>query len=128
MTVLSHGHSTLAAMPDTPLPERREDLRSLGYGKNSSGRYGLARRGHGRAQSSLTEGPARWRSTDGSGDHCNLPLMRSGLPSAAPPTGYRRACGYGYAIGLKSRWLMGDFARLCKVLAGNVLPPGPIPR
>ena|SRR5215468_1448997 len=30
MTVLSHGHSTLAAMPDTPLPERREELRSLG--------------------------------------------------------------------------------------------------
>lgn len=122
MTVLSHGHSTLAAMPDTPLPERREELRSLGDG------YGLARRGHGRAQSSLTEGPTRWRSTDGSGDHCNLPLMRRGLPSAAPPTGYRRTCGYGYGSRLKFRWLMGDFARLCKVLAGNVLPPGPIPR
>ncbi len=30
----------------------------------------------------------------------------------------------GYAVGVKSRWLWGDFKRLCKVLAGSELPPG----
>ncbi len=30
----------------------------------------------------------------------------------------------GYALGVKSRWLWGDFKRLCKVLAGSELPPG----
>ncbi len=30
----------------------------------------------------------------------------------------------GYATGVRSRWLLGDLARLCKVLAGNELPPG----
>lgn len=30
----------------------------------------------------------------------------------------------GYVAGVKSRWLFGDLARLCKVLAGNELPPG----
>jgi len=30
----------------------------------------------------------------------------------------------GYVIGVKSRWLWGDFKRLCKVLAGSELPPG----
>lgn len=30
----------------------------------------------------------------------------------------------GYAVGIKSRWLLGDFARLCKMLAGNEVPPG----
>ena len=30
----------------------------------------------------------------------------------------------GYALGIKSRWLWGDFKRLCKVIAGSELPPG----
>ena len=30
----------------------------------------------------------------------------------------------GYATGVRSRWLLGDLARLCKVLTGNELPPG----
>jgi len=30
----------------------------------------------------------------------------------------------GYSIGVRSRWLLGDLARLGKVLAGNELPPG----
>lgn len=30
----------------------------------------------------------------------------------------------GYAAGVRSRWLLGDLARLYKVLAGNELPPG----
>jgi len=30
----------------------------------------------------------------------------------------------GYVIGVKSRWLWGDFKRLCKVLACSELPPG----
>ena len=30
----------------------------------------------------------------------------------------------GYATGVRSRWLLGDLARLYKVLAGNELPPG----
>jgi len=30
----------------------------------------------------------------------------------------------GYVLGVKSRWLWGDFKRLCKVLAGSELPPG----
>lgn len=29
-----------------------------------------------------------------------------------------------YATGVRSRWLLGDLARLCKVLTGNELPPG----
>jgi len=29
-----------------------------------------------------------------------------------------------YVTGVKSRWLWGDFKRLCKVLAGSELPPG----
>ena len=33
-----------------------------------------------------------------------------------------------YVIGVKSRWLWGDFKRLCKVLAGSELPPGLFPR
>jgi predicted ATP-grasp superfamily ATP-dependent carboligase len=31
----------------------------------------------------------------------------------------------GYAMGVRSRWLLGDLVRLCKVLAGLELPPGP---
>jgi predicted ATP-grasp superfamily ATP-dependent carboligase len=44
---------------------------------------------------------------------------------------YRLATGQtvdpvdGYATGVKSRWLVGDLVRLCKVLAGLELPPGP---
>lgn len=30
----------------------------------------------------------------------------------------------GYTTGVRSRWLLGDLVRLCKVLAGNELPPG----
>src|SRR5258707_9736904 len=30
----------------------------------------------------------------------------------------------GYATGVRSRWLLGDLARLCKVLAGKGFPPG----
>jgi predicted ATP-grasp superfamily ATP-dependent carboligase len=30
-----------------------------------------------------------------------------------------------YVTGVRSRWLMGDLVRLCKVLAGLELPPGP---
>jgi predicted ATP-grasp superfamily ATP-dependent carboligase len=30
----------------------------------------------------------------------------------------------GYATGVRSRWLLGDLARLYKMLAGNELPPG----
>lgn len=30
----------------------------------------------------------------------------------------------GYATGVRSRWLLGDLARLCKVLTANELPPG----
>jgi predicted ATP-grasp superfamily ATP-dependent carboligase len=30
----------------------------------------------------------------------------------------------GYATGVRSRWLLGDLTRLCKVLAGIELPPG----
>ena len=30
----------------------------------------------------------------------------------------------GYTTGVRSRWLLGDLTRLCKVLAGNELPPG----
>jgi predicted ATP-grasp superfamily ATP-dependent carboligase len=30
-----------------------------------------------------------------------------------------------YATGIRSRWLLGDLVRLCKVLAGLELPPGP---
>jgi predicted ATP-grasp superfamily ATP-dependent carboligase len=31
---------------------------------------------------------------------------------------------HGYATGVRSRWLLGDLTRLCKVLAGIELPPG----
>jgi len=39
-------------------------------------------------------------------------------------TGREVDAGDRYATGVRSRWLMGDLARFCKVLVGNELSPG----